>query len=54
MSVDDISYKIPNVPNYNCRSSCVFFIIRSQNDLIDEPGNVPADEEEVADMHTDM
>ena len=29
------------------------YIIRSRNDPIDEPRNVPADEEEVDDMHTD-
>ena len=53
MSVDVTSHKIPNALTINVALAALCNIIRSRNDPIEEPGNVPADEEEVDYMRTD-
>ena len=53
MSVDDTSHKIPSAQTIIIALPALDNVIKSRNDPIEEPGNVPADEEEVDYMHTD-
>ena len=45
--------QIPNALTINVVLAALYNIIRSRNDPIEEPGNNPADEEEVDYMRTD-